>query len=110
MLGSPHRMRLADLIGQDTARTALLRAIERGHLAHAYLFDGPPGVGKRGAALGLAMALNCETAPGAGCDACEICRRIDAGLHPDVPTFGPSGPGVVVGPPTLVDALMPWLA
>ena len=51
MLGSPRRMRLADLIGQDTARTALLRAIERGHLAHAYLFDGPPGVGKRGAAL-----------------------------------------------------------
>ena len=35
MLGF-RRMRLADLIGQDTARTALLRAIERGHLAHAY--------------------------------------------------------------------------
>jgi DNA polymerase-3 subunit delta' len=45
-------MRLGDLIGQDTGRTALLRAIERGHLAHAYLFDGPPGVGKRGAATG----------------------------------------------------------
>src|SRR5262245_64825458 len=92
MLGFP-RMRLADLIGQDTARTALLRAIERGHLAHAYLFDGPAGVGKRGAAHGLAMALNCATAPGAGCGACEICRRIETGLHPDVPTFGPSGPG-----------------
>ena len=86
-------MRLGDLIGQDTARTALLRAIERGHLAHAYLFDGPPGVGKRGAAHGLAMALNCSAAPGTGCGACEVCRRIDAGLHPDVPTFGPSGPG-----------------
>ena len=86
-------MRLADLIGQDTARTALLRAIERGHLAHAYLFDGPPGVGKRGAAYGLAMALNCATAPGSGCGTCEICRRIDAGLHPDVPTFGPTGAG-----------------
>jgi DNA polymerase-3 subunit delta' len=86
-------MRLADLLGQDTARTALLRAIERGHLAHAYLFDGPAGVGKRGAAHGLAMALNCATAPGTGCGTCEICRRIDAGLHPDVPTFGPTGPG-----------------
>ena len=107
MLGSPHRMRLADLIGQDTARTALLRAIERGHLAHAYLFDGPPGVGKRGAALGLAMALNCETAPGAGCGACEICRRIDAGLHPDVPTFGPSGPGgqIVIDDARTIQAL-----
>src|SRR4029077_19450063 len=100
-------MRLADLIGQDTARTALLRAIERGHLAHAYLFDGPSGVGKRGAALGLAMALDCETAPGAGCGACEVCRRIEAGIHPDVPTFGPSGPGgqIVIDDARTIQAL-----
>jgi DNA polymerase-3 subunit delta' len=100
-------MRLADLIGQDTARTALLRAIERGHLAHAYLFDGPRGVGKRSAAHGLALALNCPTAPGTGCGACEICRRIDAGLHPDVPTFGPSGPGgqIVIDDARTIQAL-----
>src|SRR3954470_21175553 len=99
-------MRLADLIGQDTARTALLRAIERGHLAHAYLFDGPPGVGKRSAALGLAMALDCSVAPGAGCGACEVCRRIEAGLHPDVPRFGPSGPGGQI----VIDAIRAILA
>ena len=52
---------------------------------------GPPGVGKRGAALGVAMALNCAAAPGTGCGVCDICRRIEAGLHPDVQTFGPSG-------------------
>jgi DNA polymerase-3 subunit delta' len=100
-------MRLADLIGQDTARTALLRAIERGHLAHAYLFDGPPGVGKRGAAHGLAMALNCAQAPGAGCGACDVCRRIEAGIHPDVPTFGPSGPGgqIVIDDARTIQAL-----
>jgi DNA polymerase-3 subunit delta' len=86
-------VRLSDLIGQDAARTALLRAIERGHLAHAYLFEGPPGVGKRSAALGLAMALDCPSAPGTGCGICEVCRRIEAGIHPDVPTFGPSGAG-----------------
>jgi DNA polymerase-3 subunit delta' len=86
-------VRLSDLIGQDAARTALLRAIERGHLAHAYLFEGPPGVGKRNAALGLAMALDCPAAPGTGCGACDVCRRIEAGLHPDVPTFGPTGAG-----------------
>lgn len=86
-------MRLADLIGQDLARAALERAIAGGRVAHAYVFEGPPGVGKRSAALGLAMALNCPVAPGAGCGACEVCRRIDSGLHPDVPSFGPSGPG-----------------
>src|SRR6478736_7289315 len=100
-------MRLGDLIGQETARTALLRAIERGHLAHAYLFDGPSGVGKRGAAHGLAMALNCATAPGSGCGACEVCRRIEAGLHPDVVTFGPSGPGgqIVIDDARTIQAL-----
>ncbi len=86
-------MRLGDLIGQDLARAAIERAIVAGRLAHAYVFEGPPGVGKRSAAIGLAMALDCPRAPGSGCGACEVCRRIEAGLHPDVPTFGPSGPG-----------------
>ena len=86
-------MRLSDLIGQDAARTALLRAVARGHLAHAYLFEGPPGVGKRNAALGLAMALDCPAAPGTGCGVCDVCRRIEAGIHPDVPSFGPTGAG-----------------
>jgi DNA polymerase III subunit delta' len=86
-------VRLADLIGQELARAALERAIAGERVAHAYVFEGPPGVGKRSAALGLAMALDCGVAPGSGCGACEICRRIEAGLHPDVPSFGPSGPG-----------------
>jgi len=86
-------VRLGDLIGQDLARAALERAIAGGRVAHAYVFEGPPGVGKRSAALGLALALDCPVAPGAGCGACEVCRRIEAGLHPDVPSFGPSGPG-----------------
>jgi DNA polymerase-3 subunit delta' len=86
-------VRLQDLIGQDLARAALERAVAGGRVAHAYVFEGPPGVGKRSAALGLALALDCPVAPGAGCGTCEVCRRIEAGLHPDVPSFGPSGPG-----------------
>lgn len=86
-------MRLRDLLGQDLARAALERALATGRVAHAYVFEGPPGVGKRGTAHGLAMALNCRAEPGQGCGACEVCRRIEADIHPDVPAFGPSGPG-----------------
>jgi DNA polymerase III subunit delta' len=86
-------VRLSDLIGQDLARTALQRALAAGRVAHAYVFEGPPGVGKRGAAYGLALALSCPVQPGQGCGTCDTCRRIEAGVHPDVPTFGPSGPG-----------------
>ena len=57
-------MRLGDLIGQQLARAALERALAGGRVAHAYVFEGPPGVGKRSTALGLAMALDCPKAPG----------------------------------------------
>jgi DNA polymerase-3 subunit delta' len=81
------RVRLQDLIGQDQAVSALRRAVQGGHVPHAYLFEGPAGVGKRAAALGFAMALTCPDAPGAGCGVCETCRRIEGGVHPDVPVF-----------------------
>ncbi|HEX2039159.1 MAG TPA: hypothetical protein VHF47_05420, partial [Acidimicrobiales bacterium] len=48
---------------------------------HAYLFVGPPGTGKRTAARSFAAALLC---PQGGCGACEVCRRVRAGVHPDV--------------------------
>jgi DNA polymerase III subunit delta' len=59
-------MRLDDLRGQDQAVTVLRRAIATRRVPHAYLFEGPPGVGKRSAAIGLAMALDCEAGGGAG--------------------------------------------
>ena len=93
-------MRLEDLRGQDQAVTVLRRAIATGRVPHAYLFEGPPGVGKPSAAVGLAMALNCDTRAGAGaapaCGTCESCRRIDGGLHPDVLTFVSDGPQILV--------------
>jgi DNA polymerase-3 subunit delta' len=89
-------MRLEDVIGQDRVVEGLLRAVKAGHVPHAYLFEGPPGVGKRAAAYGLALALNCAKAPGRGCGVCEPCRRIEGGIHPDVPTFAPDGPQLVI--------------
>ncbi|MDA8264090.1 MAG: hypothetical protein M0T79_01835 [Actinomycetota bacterium] len=48
---------------------------------HAYLFLGPPGTGKREAALAFAAALTC---PSGGCGACPSCGEVLALRHPDV--------------------------
>ena len=82
-------MLLADIVGQDHAVALLQRAAVSGRLAHAWLFDGPESVGKRSAALALALALCCPEAPGAGCGTCDTCRRIETGQHPDVRSFEP---------------------
>src|SRR6185369_6849504 len=90
------RVRLRDLEGQDHATALLRRAVASGHVPHAYLFEGPDGVGKRGAALGLGLALTCAVEPGEGCGACDGCRRIESGMHPDVPVFAAEGPQIVI--------------
>jgi DNA polymerase-3 subunit delta' len=83
-------MLLREMAGQDHAVALLLRAVATGRLAHACLFDGPDSVGKRSAAVGLALALSCPEAPGEGCGRCDTCHRIAAGQHPDVLSFAPS--------------------
>jgi DNA polymerase-3 subunit delta' len=63
------------------------RARQRGRLAHAYLFIGPPGVGKRLFATELARALLCENPPSGdleACDKCSACVQVQAGTHPDL--------------------------
>ena len=89
-------MRFRDLRGQDHATAVLRRAVASRHVPHAYLFEGPDGVGKRAAAYGLALALTCQVEPGEGCGTCESCRRIEAGLHPDVPLFAAETAQIVI--------------
>jgi DNA polymerase III subunit delta' len=62
----------------------LQRSLERGRLAHAYLFAGARGTGTADMARTLAKALNCLKKEHDACDRCDSCRRIDNGNHPDV--------------------------
>jgi DNA polymerase-3 subunit delta' len=73
--------------GHDELIAAFGRAVARGRLAHAYLFVGPAGVGKRLFARQLAKTLLCESPPAGrwdSCDACPACALVDAGTHPDL--------------------------
>ena len=69
------------VVGQSHITTTLKNAIERGQLAHAYLFSGPRGVGKTTCARIFAKTINClnPTASGDACGECESCRSFNEG-------------------------------
>ncbi len=69
------------LIGQDNIARTLKNSIQRGQLAHAYLFCGPRGVGKTSAARIFAKTINCAN-PGPDlepCGECDSCRSFAEG-------------------------------
>lgn len=80
-------MPFLDLIGHERPTAILKASILHDRVAHAYLFFGEDGVGKRLAALRFAQAINCETDYGPegpdACGACRSCRQIEARTHPD---------------------------
>ena len=80
-----------DVVGQEAAVGALRAAAAR--FVHAYLLVGPPGSGKRAAAASFAAQLLC---PAGGDGTCEVCRRVLAGIHPDVVVIEREGPGITI--------------
>ncbi len=71
--------------GQEHALQILNAAITNDRVAQAYLFHGPPGVGKFTSAHYFGMALNClsksEFRP---CGVCSSCRKMARFDHPDL--------------------------
>jgi len=73
-----------DAIAGHARPLALLRGmLDRDRLHHALIFEGPAGVGKATVARALAAALLCERAE-RPCGACDACRKVATGRHPDV--------------------------
>lgn len=83
-------MSFKDIKGQDRAISFLKSAIGSDRVSHAYMFIGPPGVGKRLAAVNFAKAINClDRKEGEPCGSCAQCKKIDSANHPDVLVFSP---------------------
>jgi DNA polymerase-3 subunit delta' len=75
-----------NLIGHEWAVDMLKKHVIHGTTRHAYLFAGPPGIGRRTLALRFAQALNCQSPSEAGvpCGQCRDCKQIEAMQHADL--------------------------
>lgn len=75
-----------NLVGHEWAVDMLKKHVNHGTTRHAYLFAGPPGLGRRTLALRFAQALNCQTPVDAGipCGRCRDCKQIEAMQHADL--------------------------
>ena len=75
-----------NLTGHEWAVDMLKKHVTNGTTRHAYLFSGPPGLGRRTLALRFAQALNCQSPISAGipCGQCRDCQQIESMRHADL--------------------------
>ncbi|WP_333870829.1 DNA polymerase III subunit delta' [Desulforamulus putei] len=84
--------KLNNIIGHQEVIRTLRNSLQRNRVAHAYLFMGPPGVGKQTVAQAYAGALLCDQpSEGDACGCCRSCRQIEGGNHPDLHRLEPTG-------------------
>lgn len=94
----------ASVVGQKHITSTLRNAIERGQLAHAYLFCGPRGVGKTTCARIFAKAINCLHPHGAeACNECESCRAFNEGRSLNIHELDAASNNSVEDIRTLID-------
>lgn len=86
-----------DIIDQSQAVSILQRSITNNRVAHAYLFAGPRGVGKKKVALQMAKVLFCSYRQnGDNCEQCIDCQRINHDNHPDLHVIEPEGASIKI--------------
>ena len=83
---------MVEIVGQDSALGVIDAALASGRLHHAWIFHGPPGVGKFTTATWMARTLLCPNAAAdsagriSACGECRSCQLIDEAdaAHPDL--------------------------
>lgn len=83
-----------EIIGQEKMIQQLKSTILHHRVAHAYIFDGPEGIGKGLTALAFAKALMCKEDRGQACDACTSCLKFEHNNHPDMKIIEPEGSNI----------------
>ena len=94
-----------NLVGQGEKMEHLMRSVQAGRIVHALLFTGPHGTGKHTAANLFAQTIFC-TGANKPCGVCPACKRVLAGVHPDLHRVVPEKNAIKVEAiRTLIDEL-----
>lgn len=84
-----------DIIGHDTIKEHLKKAIESDHVSHAYILTGETGMGRKSLANAFAMTLLCEKGKSEPCMECHACKQVMSSNHPDLIFVGHEKPGSI---------------
>jgi len=78
---------------QPVALKMIKNSIKKNRLAHAYLFEGMRGTGKKETGILVAKSLFCQSQVDGyiPCEECNNCQRINHGNHPDIHIVEPDG-------------------
>ena len=82
-------MNFDQIRGHQKILKLLTQVVHTKRLAHAYIFSGLDGIGKRLTALALAKNLLCSSGGGKSCGICSACIQVDRGSHPDLMMIEP---------------------
>lgn len=85
----------AQIIGQTRATDQLAHAIDLDRVAQAYLFVGPPGIGKRTTAIRFGAALASKNVVDID-EKQRILERVQSGNHPDIVMIAPDGNSIKI--------------
>src|SRR5712691_5592105 len=95
-------MAFKDFPAQEQSIQLLQRSLERGRLAHGYLFTGAHLDELEVVARTLAKTLNCQQPVRKSgkavdcCDKCATCRKIEQAIHADIHWIRPESKSRVI--------------
>ena len=77
-------MQYQQIIGHETIKEQLKNIVHSGKISHAYIFDGPDGIGKEMMAHAFASSVVCDNFQQEPCGACKNCHLSFGNSHPDI--------------------------
>lgn len=80
--------------GHETVIRRLEAACDRNELSHAYIFEGPKGIGRHTAAMHLTTYALCKSERDRPCGVCAPCRKAAGGNQEHIYELGPDGSSI----------------